>query len=342
MYLSLKCGDAAVGIRHFKEQIASLFISTLFVLLSAFVNPLELIHLWPTMLAVAFVLGALVRPVAVHLALAGSEVTMKERWYIGIIGPRGIVAVATASYAAFLLPGSPYEMKVILNQTMAIIFFSGVLATLLCRPLASFLKVRVPQSQTGILVVGSNPMSREFARLLSQHVPVAFLETRKDACALASGQGFQTVCADMLSADVYEEASREGFDRLVALTRNNALNELVALRSAAHMAPGRVYRALARRAEDTLLTGEDNVAHIAFSDRFFITEAVRRMEKGQAFLVEKEAEQLEDGDIPLARINDEGKSVMIMRPGLDATGTLICYCRRKRQKAGPSSPPGDA
>ncbi|BCS98734.1 sodium/hydrogen exchanger [Desulfoluna limicola] len=332
MYLSLKCGDAVVGIRHFKEQIASLFISTLFVLLSAFVNPLEILHLWPTMLAVAFILGAIVRPVAVHLALAGSDVTSSERWYIGVIGPRGIVAVATASYAAFLLPGSPYEMKVILNQTMAIIFFSGVMATLLCRPLASLLKVRVPQSQTGILVVGSNFMSREFARLLAQHVPVAFLETRKEACALTTAQGFQTVCADMLSADVYEEASREGFDRLVALTRNNALNELVALRAASHMAPGRVYRGLARRAEETLLTGEDNVAHIAFSDRFFITEAVSQMEKGQAFLTEKEADQLNEGDIPLARINDEGKSVMILREGLEPSGTLICYSRKKKRK----------
>lgn len=330
MYLSLKCGDAVVGIRHFKDQIASLFISTMFVMLSAFVNPLELLHLWPTMLAVAIILGAVVRPLAVHLAMAGSDVTLRERWYMGIIGPRGIVAVATASYAAFELPGFPYEMKVILNQTMAIIFFSGVVATVLCRPLASLLKVRVPQAQTGILLVGSNPMSREFARLLSLHVPVAFLETRRDACSLATDQGFQTVCADMLSADVYEEASREGYDRLVALTRNNALNELVALRAASHMAPGRVYRGVARRAEETLLTGKDNVAHVAFSDGFFIIEAVRRMEKGQAFLTEKEVEELRDGDIPLARVNGEGKGVLIMRPGLEPSGRLICYCRKEK------------
>ncbi|VVS93540.1 cation:proton antiporter [Desulfoluna spongiiphila] len=338
MYLSLKCGDAVVGIRHFKEQIASLFISTLFVLLSAFVNPMELIHLWPTMLAVAFILGAVVRPLAVHLAMAGSDVTLRERWYMGVIGPRGIVAVATASYAAFLLPGFPYEMKVILNQTMAIIFFSGVVATVLCRPLASLLKVRVPHAQTGILLVGSNPMSREFARLLSRHVPVAFLETRRDACSLATDQGFQTVCADMLSADVYEEASREGYDRLVALTRNNALNELVALRAASHMAPGRVYRGVARRAEETLLTGNDNVAHVAFSDEFFITEAVRRMEKGHAWLTEKEADELGDGDIPLARLNGEGKGVLIMRPGIDPSGTLICYSRKEKTAAKVGAP----
>ncbi|SCY51192.1 cation:proton antiporter [Desulfoluna spongiiphila] len=338
MYLSLKCGDAVVGIRHFKEQIASLFISTLFVLLSAFVNPMELIHLWPTMLAVAFILGAVVRPLAVHLAMAGSDVTLRERWYMGVIGPRGIVAVATASYAAFLLPGFPYEMKVILNQTMAIIFFSGVVATVLCRPLASLLKVRVPHAQTGILLVGSNPMSREFARLLSRHVPVAFLETRRDACSLATDQGFQTVCADMLSADVYEEASREGYDRLVALTRNNALNELVALRAASHMAPGRVYRGVARRAEETLLTGNDNVAHVAFSDGFFITEAVRRMEKGHAWLTEKEADELGDGDIPLARLNGEGKGVLIMRPGIDPSGTLICYSRKEKTAAKVGAP----
>lgn len=333
MYLSVKCGDAVVGIRHFKEQIASLFISTLFVLLSAFVNPLELLHLWPTMLAVAFILGAVVRPVAVHLALAGSEVTLRERWYIGVIGPRGIVAVATASYAAFRLPNFPQEMAVILNQTLAIIFFSGVVATLCCRPLAALLKVKVPQAQTGILLVGSNAMSREFARLLARHVPVAFLETRKDACALASDQGFQTVCADMLSAEVYEEASREGYERLVALTRNNALNELVALRAASHMAPGRVYRGVARRAEETLLTGNDNVAHVAFSDDFFITEAVGRMEAGQAHLTEKDAERLEAGDIPLARIEDEGKSVVIMRPGIEPAGALICYCRKRKAVA---------
>ena len=334
MYLSLKCGDAVVGIRHFKEQIASLFISTLFVLLSAFVNPMELIHLWPTMLAVAFILGAVVRPIAVHLALVGSEVTLRERWYMGVIGPRGIVAVATASYAAFLLPGFPYEMKVILNQTMAIIFFSGVISTLFCRPLASFLGVRVPQSQTGILVVGSNFMSREFARLLAQHVPVAFLETRKDACAITSAQGFHTVCADMLNADVYEEASREGYYRLVALTRNSALNELVALRAASHMSPGHVYRGQARRSEEILLTGDDNVAHVAFSTGFFITEAVSLMEDDKAFLVEKDAVELTERDIPLAGIKDEGKSVRVMHPGIQPSGMLICYSMRKIEGEG--------
>ncbi len=97
-YLSNTKDEYLHDIRHFKDQVSSIFVSTIFVLLSALINPLPLIHLWPMMLLIALIMGGLVRPLSVLAALHRTSVPFAEKLYIGIIGPRGIIAVATAAY----------------------------------------------------------------------------------------------------------------------------------------------------------------------------------------------------------------------------------------------------
>ncbi|MGC5413345.1 cation:proton antiporter, partial [Streptomyces sp. DT225] len=75
----------------------SLIIGLLFVSISATVTPASLRHVVLPSLALTALLVLVTRPLIAHLAAAGTDVPARERWFIGWMAPRGIVAAATAS-----------------------------------------------------------------------------------------------------------------------------------------------------------------------------------------------------------------------------------------------------
>ncbi len=312
-------------VRHFKEQVSSLFISSTFVLLSAYVNPLPLMDKWWAMLFVAAVLGALVRPLSILIAFVKTNVTIREQIFIGIIGPRGIVAVATASYATLVVSGYDYEMSVVLNLTFAIIFFSGVLATVACRPLASALDVRIPASRTGLLLVGINPFSSALAEQASQFVPVSFLETDRTKCLLADHLGLETICTDLLDAELYEEALEDGFARLLATTRNDALNELIASKASVYLDSQNVFQVPSNSDEETIRMVAGSSHNFAFDEDFSIIEAEEAIKSKKACIKILEHEDIEKSNaIPLIEIVDEGKGLRIISPEDQLKNKAMC------------------
>jgi NhaP-type Na+/H+ or K+/H+ antiporter len=325
-------------IRHFKEQLAAIFISTLFVLLSAYINPLPLIHLWPRMLLVALILGALVRPLAVFAALAGTDVPWQERLFTGMIGPRGIIAMATMSYASLTVTGNNYQMSLLLNLTFAIIFFSGVTATLLCHPLARLLRVLVPVSRSGILLVGANPLSTAIARFVSDFTPVAVLDRSTSTCSLDDVLDAESVCGDLFDSDIYEDASGDGFGRVLALTGSNSTNEIITQRAAIHLGPRYVFQVLARPDSQALVGGAASHNNIAFAENFYSTEAIASLARGEAELkVLTAAAITENPDIvPLLQIVDNNQGVSIMRPGQTVKNKSLCFVPQGISKQNPS------
>jgi len=314
-------------IRHFKEQLASIFISMLFVLLSAYINPLPLLHMWPQMLLVAFALGALVRPAAVFLALARSTVPWRERMFIGLIGPRGIIAVATMSYASFMTASNPEQMNLLLNLTFAIIFFSGATATILCKPVAKILKVLVPASGSGLLLVGANALSSAIARFAGRYVSTAVLDRSTTSCSLEDVLGAETLCGDLLDTSVYEDASGEGFGRVLALTRSDSMNQLITQRASVHLRPQNVFRVLAAPTYSSIINDSAPASNIAFSMNFYATEAVDRLERGTARIEVMTPDEISENQqaIPLMQVVDQGKGVRIVRPEQSVENDTLCY-----------------
>ncbi len=316
-------------IRHFKEQISSLFISTMFVLLSAYVNPVPLLHLWPTMLLVAFILGAVVRPISMYFALMRTAIPLAERTFIGFIGPRGIIAVATTVYASFIVQGHKTEMMIVLNLTFAIILLSGVMATVMSRPLARILGVRIPISQSGILLVGINPFSHAIAEFASKYVPVSFLETSQNQCNVALGLGLETICTDVLDSSVYEDAIEDGFGRLLATTRNDALNELVAAKASIHLDPKKVYRVPAQSDMEDIRMESVGIQQVAFASNFSSTLAAEMIDQGSASLEILSPKEFRDRGVPpLLEIVSKGKGVRIISPGDKIKNDVLCFVPR--------------
>jgi NhaP-type Na+/H+ or K+/H+ antiporter len=88
--------------RPFFRTMVQLIVGLLFISISATVTPSSVRDvLWPSVALVAC-LVVLVRPVVAAAATVGTNLTGRERVYIGLMDPRGIVAASTA--ATFAAP----------------------------------------------------------------------------------------------------------------------------------------------------------------------------------------------------------------------------------------------
>jgi hypothetical protein len=306
-YLSHRRDPFLHAIRHFKDQLSIIFISTLFVLLSGFIDPFQVKAQWPAILIVAVGLGAVVRPVSVILALTGSDLSWKERTFISAIGPRGILALAAAFYASLAVSGREQEMALLLITTFCVIFLSGAFTTLLGRPLAKLLGVLQPSDKTGILMVGANRFSLQLADHVQRYVPLAFADTSDKRCRLFQSKDLTSLCVDVLDDGVYEDAREEGFDRLIAMTPDNSLNHLICQRAGLYFGEDNVFVVQGRRGEAEIETVSAAEINTAFTEAFCLTEAIQALDQGSA----RFEERILDGSppmgvVPLFKVSTSG------------------------------------
>ncbi len=318
-------------IRHFKEQISSVFISMMFVLLSAFINPISMADQWSMMFLTALIMGALIRPISVAIALWRTQVQIPERIFIGLIGPRGIIAAATAAYAALTVTGYKDDMTLVLNLTYTVILFSGVTATILCRPLARFLKVMIPSSRSGLLIVGVNSLSSAIADFVEGYVPVSFLDTNKSYCLLAETLGHDIICTNLLDSKIYEEAMEDGFGRLLVMTENDAMNELIANKAMIHLEPQKVYWVSAKSTMDSVNLVTSQHSNFAFSDDFSLMGAILQLDRQEAALKVLEPDEIDrEQAVPLFEILGNGLGIRVVLPGQKIRKKALCLIPTKK------------
>ena len=307
-YLSHRRDPSLHSIRHFKDQLSIIFISTLFVPLSGFIDPSQVKAHWPAILIVSVGLGAVVRPLAVFLALPGSALSRRERAFISAMGPRGILALAAAFYASLAVPGREQEMTLLLITTFSVIFLSGAFTTVMGRPLARLFGVLQPASKTGIVMVGANAFSLRLADHIGKYVPLAFADTSDKRCGLFRDKNLTSLCVDVLDDAVYEDAREEGFDRLIALTPDNALNHLICQKAGLYFGEDNVFVVHGRpKGEEEVEAMPPFEVQYAFTDTFCLTEAARALDNGSAHFEERHIDDSSPKDtIPLFKISKSG------------------------------------
>lgn len=125
-------------LREFNENLTILFVSTVFIILTASLTRSELAGVldWPILLSILSILF-IVRPLAVQFALAGSPLNRNERLLIGWIAPRGIVAMTVTGFFAQEIGalGMP-DADRMLPMTLGLVVASVTLHGLTIRPLA--------------------------------------------------------------------------------------------------------------------------------------------------------------------------------------------------------------
>lgn len=217
-------------LRTFKEQLTTLLISILFILLSGQLDLGAVASLGWRGVAVAFGLILLVRPVSVFLSVWPGQLPFKQRVVLALTAPRGIVAAAVASLAARELtargiPGGP-ELEGLVYVS---ILLTGAWATVMAPILPRLLGFLDDPSRRLTVLVGANPLSRALAKVLkAEGRKTVVVDSVSRKLEVLRKESIGAVRGDARDADTYERAGVEPDTQVLALTTNDELNLLVA------------------------------------------------------------------------------------------------------------------
>ncbi|WP_028971181.1 cation:proton antiporter [Novosphingopyxis baekryungensis] len=216
------------ALHRFKEDLAVLLISGVFILLSATLD-------WETMQAfqarfVVFLLLLLfvVRPVTVLVSLFLSGIPWREQLFIAWIAPRGIVAIAVTGLFALRLVDLGYDGA----DALVPLVFSVVIATIVAHGFsASWVAKRLGIDQgkgEAILMVGASRWTIDLSKFLKGlGYRVVVSDTSKFALRSARRQELEIHQGEILDEAHGHELDMAQFQHLIVATENDSYNQLV-------------------------------------------------------------------------------------------------------------------
>ncbi|MEU0628099.1 cation:proton antiporter [Streptomyces sp. NPDC005989] len=216
--------------RPFLDTLVSLIIGLLFISISATVTPASLRHVVLPSLALVALLVLVVRPLVALVSTAGTDVRGGERWFIGWMAPRGIVAAATAStFSATLVARGVDGAERILPATFVVIVATVTLYGLTALPVARRLKVLRP-SRSRPLLVGGAPWAVDLGRALnSAGLDVLMWAGAERQRARIEEAGLPLATGELLAAASGAGAELEGITGVLLLTEEDDFNALAAM-----------------------------------------------------------------------------------------------------------------
>jgi NhaP-type Na+/H+ or K+/H+ antiporter len=245
-------------ILDFKETLSLILISSLFIVLGAGLKWEQLRKLnWRCGLFVA-VLILIARPLAVAVSTIGSTLKLRERVFIAAIAPRGIVAAAVASvFALRLAQAHDRYADDLIPLVFLVITCTVVIYGLSAARVGRWLGVATPNAQ-GCLIVGANPLARAIGKALSEEGhEVLLVDTNRDDIAAARLEGFRTIYGSIVSPRIQKNLELSSIGRLLALTPNDEINALAAIRFSRVFGRSEVYQLIPwMNGEKTELTRE--------------------------------------------------------------------------------------
>ena len=240
--------------RRFKENIAVLLISGVFVILTANLSPATIVSAftWQTLgflIAMLFV----VRPLAVYISTIG-VLNWREAALIGWIAPRGIVAVAVSGFFAQrlteLLRDDPSDQikdllagaEQVSALAFAIVFVTVIAHGFSIGPLSRRLKL-AKSGPSGVLMVGANPWSVGLAKeLKASNVDVIIGDTDLRRLRPAREAGIQAFTGEVLSEAAEARLDHALFSTCLAVSANDYYNALVCRHFAPELGRDKTYQ----------------------------------------------------------------------------------------------------
>jgi NhaP-type Na+/H+ or K+/H+ antiporter len=212
-------------LREFKDQLTVLLIGLLFVMLAADVRLADVAALgWAGIAVVGFLVFA-VRPLVVALSTSGSELSARERLFIGWVAPRGIVAAAMASLVAGAmeksgLSGGPELRALVFLTITGTVLQAGLTAGLAARALG----VKLPKRE-GVAILGAQGLGFLLAEELRRAgVPVVILDSNPQTCRKAEEAGFSVIFGNALEERTLQRAQLESIESAIGITQNQTVN----------------------------------------------------------------------------------------------------------------------
>ena len=221
-------------VQRFKENIAVLLISAVFVILTANLTPQDIASAFnlPT-LAFLVCMLFIVRPLSAGLSTLGA-LEPSESALVGWIAPRGIVAVAISGFFADRMVLAGYEdASRLTTLAFAMAFATVVLHGFTIGPFARWLGL-ARKGRPGVLIVGSTQWSIGLATCLRDSgVDVVLADNNFDRLRGARQANIDRFWGEVVSEDAEFRLDHARFESVLALSANDPYNALVC----GHFAP---------------------------------------------------------------------------------------------------------
>ncbi|MES3630517.1 MAG: cation:proton antiporter [Longimonas sp.] len=211
----------------FGRDLTLIMLSFIFIALAALIDIQAMLALGVWGVAVVLVIVLVIRPIVIAGATLGVDrFTMPERFFLGLVGPRGIVPASVATLFAIELAaeGDAAMADVLTGAVFLVIFFTVVLQAGLARQIAQALSV----SPMKTLLIGGGRVSRALAeRLEKRGEHVIVIEANDQVARRMRDDGFTVQVGDGTEPDVLRKAGVEDAKQVIAVTENDNDNLLI-------------------------------------------------------------------------------------------------------------------
>lgn len=260
---------------EFAEHLRTMLISVLFILLTARIKPADFSDVpWGGAVFVATLI-LFIRPSAVFLSTWGTDLRLRERAFLALMAPRGIVAAAVASVFALRLTERGFPgAALLLPLTFLVIAVCVVVYGLSAKPLVRLLSLD-EQKPSDVLLLGTGLLSRKIALALGKAERHSILvgEDRREVLE-ARKEGLRAEFGHIQSTAFLNRLDLEKIGLMVAMTPSDDANTLGCVRFSRHLGRSAVsqVRTLAKDHVSLVQKGRHDLRGVPFgAERSFST-----------------------------------------------------------------------
>ena len=304
------------SIHPFKEHIAVLLVSGIFILLSASLSIEDIRYInWPIglfLLALLF----LVRPATILISLLGTNIPWNERVFLAWIAPRGIVLVAISGLFALRLSDLGFtDGNLLIGLSFAVVVVTIVAHGFTVDFVAKLLKVK-GATRPGILIVGSTPWTIALAEQVQEmKAPVLIVDSSWQRLALARQKGIPFYHGEILNEATEHNLELAPYQNLVAATENEAYNALVCNEFAHEIGRDAVFQlGEAAQSDDKHSLPESLRGRALFESGFGVEDVSERQRQGWVFRKTKLSDEFDFEDAQ-ERLPDAANMLLLIRRG---------------------------
>ena len=209
-------------VRSFEDDLSKMLIGAVYILAVATVDLNAVRDLWPYGFIVCACLMLVIRPITVFVSAIKSDLSFREKTYISLIGPRGVVAAALAAFASEILGPEQYG-----DTLTALVFLTVFLTVGIQSTYAGIVAKLLGVKAMKAIIAGANPVAcRVGHQLVDRGYDVTLIDNDPDLVLQAQKEGLEIIKAEVTDVRILDTAGASNVAIAVGTTDSDETNLL--------------------------------------------------------------------------------------------------------------------